>query len=146
MWSTPEENFQWSSQSSSQTVPFASIHKCSWLPPATLRLPLLSSVPPPPPSSPCLPIIRSQMKWQWEEMFTMKLVVSSLESVMQATEGDINAIHHTIDSCRIKDSNSQPKGYLDKKSLLVWNKLLFLDNSTIYCTVASHSTIQLPQL
>lgn len=57
-------------------------------------------------------------------MFTMKLVVSSLESVMQATERDINAIHHTIDSRRIKDSNSQPKGYLDKKSLSVCSKLL----------------------
>lgn len=50
-------------------------------------------------------------------MFTMKLVVSSLESVMQATEKDINAIHHTIDSCKIKNSNAQPKGYLDKKSV-----------------------------
>lgn len=47
----------------------------------------------------------------------MKLVVSSLESVMQATEKDINAIHHTIDSCKIKNSNAQPKGYLDKKSV-----------------------------
>lgn len=44
----------------------------------------------------------------------MKLVVSSLESVMQDTERDINAIHHTIDSCRINYSNSEPKGYLEK--------------------------------
>lgn len=42
-----------------------------------------------------------------EEMFTMKLGVLSLESVMQATDWDINAIHHTIDSCRTTDSNSQ---------------------------------------
>lgn len=47
------------------------------------------------------------MKWQREEMFTVKLVVSSLESVMQATETDINAIHQIIDPGWIKDSDSQ---------------------------------------
>lgn len=65
------------------------------------------------------------MKWQWEEMFTMKLVVSSSESVMQATERGINAIHHIIDSRTVRNSNSQPKGYLDKRSLLVCSKFLF---------------------
>lgn len=49
MWYTSEENSQWSSQSPSQTVLFASIHKCSWLPPATLRLPFLSPPRLPPP-------------------------------------------------------------------------------------------------
>ena len=72
------------------------------------------------------------MKWQWEEMFSMKLVVSSPESAMQATKRDISVIHHTIDSCRIKDSNPPHKGYLDRKSLLVCSKLLILDNGAIY--------------
>lgn len=81
------------------------------------------------------------MKWQWEEMFTMKLVVSSLESVMQATERDINVIHHIIDSCRTKDSKSQHKGYLDKKRLLSCKKLLFLDNGTVYCGYPQYNTV-----
>lgn len=55
---------------------------------------------------PFLPIIRSWIKCQLEEMFTMNLVLSSLESVMQAAVRDISAVHHTIDSCRIIHTHS----------------------------------------
>lgn len=49
------------------------------------------------------------MKWQWEEMFVTKLVVSSLESGMQTTPEGSRAIHHPIDSCRIRNSNTHLK-------------------------------------
>lgn len=81
------------------------------------------------------------MKLQWEEMFNMKLAVSSLESVMQATERYINVIHHTIDSYKIKDSNSPHKGYLDKKNLLVCSKLLLFDNDTVHCGWPQYNTV-----
>lgn len=86
------------------------------LPTATCNLEPPSSLSPPPPPrpSPQLPITRIQMRWQWEEMFATKWVVSSFESAMQTTPEGSHAIHHAIDSCRIRNSNLHPKGYSDR--------------------------------
>lgn len=71
-----------------------------------------------------------------EEMFAIKLVVSSLVSVMQTTPEGSRAIHHPIDSCRIRNSNMHLKVIQTG-----WERVGVLDSGLVVPTCPSKALL-----
>lgn len=78
------------------------------------------------------------MKWQWEKMFTLKFshVISTVCDTSHREGYQCTPSHTSF----LRDSDSLNKRYLDKKSLSVCIKLLFVDNGTVYFSLKFYSS------